>query len=645
MAYTPPSVQVTEEIANSGGTSATLPTINSVIVGPAYNVISYVVGDAAASTPAFAGVLSDSNQPNYFTLPSQKPGQVVDLTSFEVWADSTTCQTIATSGNVTAGSNIVAQTATAVAFTSLMPNDSPSIQPGFAVVATYSNGTTFSTTVLSTTNLAASGQFTTADIFPTTGTVSIVVTNGFNDIQISSTYYNTTDVGTTGQFELLPQPQTPYGLLVSGNIYTTYNALRTDISNTLLTFNNVGDLEGQLGMVTNSVNRLAVGIQCALANATGPIYGMATNSDNLIDWVAALEALENQQVGCLVPLTQQQDVIAAFQAHVDSMSLPENGDWRSVACNTAIATSEDIGSYSAGYPNTGASLTVNTSGSGYILTANNATFLSDGVNPSDIVVCLSGSIGNYIVQDVVSNQQLIVSGPSASATDVSYYVSRNLTKTQMAQNVADISTSFMDSRVWHVQPDIVGVPIGSTTEYLPGYYLAAAQAGQVATVPTQQGLTNLPIAGIADLVHSNFFFTKTQLNTMAGAGTCIYAQRSQGGVPYCRHELTTDMADIISQEIMITKNVDALQYYFKSLMLPFVGKFNITADTLQVMYQVLDSGATNLEKQKLPLIGAPLRSHQILSVAQNPQAADSSIIVIRCETPIPNNYVDITLVV
>jgi hypothetical protein len=105
------------------------------------------------------------------------------------------------------------------------------------------------------------------------------------------------------------------------------------------------------------------------------------------------------------------------------------------------------------------------------------------------------------------------------------------------------------------------------------------------------------------------------------------------------------MADIISQEIMITKNVDALQYYFKSLVQPFVGKFNITADTLQVMYQVLDSGATNLEKQKLPLIGAPLRSHQILSVAQNPQAADSSIIVIRCETPIPNNYVDITLVV
>ena len=128
MAYTPPSVQVTEVIANSGGTSATLPTINSVIVGPAYNVISYVVGDAAASTPAFAGVLSDSNQPNYFTLPSQKPGQVVDLTSFEVWADSTTCQTIATSGNVTAGSNVVAQTATAVAFTSLMPNGSPSIQ-------------------------------------------------------------------------------------------------------------------------------------------------------------------------------------------------------------------------------------------------------------------------------------------------------------------------------------------------------------------------------------------------------------------------------------------------------------------------------------------------------------------------------------
>ena len=642
MSYVKPSVLVYEEIVNSGGTNPNVPQLPPIVVGPAYNVLTYIPGDPVAAASLLAGVLTDPLVDNTFSLPSQIPGQVVDPSTFQVWASQATCETYSASATVSAGSNVVSSISGQTPFTALMPNGQPQLQPGFTVVATYSNGSSATTSVLSVAN-ASGGVFTTADIFPSGGTVSLVVTSQFDDIQLTASEINTANVGVDGTFIVLPEPSTPYGTLVKGNIYCAYSALRTDLAGKLLTFNTINDLEGQLGQAA-VINRLFLGVQSALANSGPfPVYGIAVASDDLDGYTAALEALENQFVYTLVPLTQQEDIIAAFQAHVNSMSQPQFGEWRVVACNTQIATSTDIGMYGPTNPNTGATLAPNTSGTGYILTATNATFISDGVDPSDVVVALTGEVGNYIVQEVVSNQQLIVSGVSAPATGVDYYITRNLSRTQMAANVAGISTTFNDSRVWHIQPDIVSVPVGTVNEWLPGYYLAAAVAGQVAALPVQQGLTNLDIAGINDLQHSNFFFTRTQLDTMAGAGTCLYVQKSQGSLPYCRHELTTNMATVNNQEIMITKDLDALAYYFRSLLAPFIGQWNVVPETINIIHQTLTAGALQMQNQKLPQLGAPLLSHQITSIQQDPNSLDSIDVTMVLELAYPNNYVNLYL--
>lgn len=642
MAYQKPSVLVYEEITNSGGVAVNIPTLSGVVIGPAYNVIQYVPGSPTASVASLAGTLTNNTVTNTYPVPSAKPGQNVDLTSFSVWASLATCQTYSASATVTSGSNVVAYIAGQTSLTALMPSGGNAIQSGFAVKATNLAGTVFSTTVLSTAQ-AASGTFTTADIFPFTGTVNLIVTSKFNDIQLTASNYSTTNVGVLGTFSVNPLPTTPYGTLVSGNIYAAYNALRTDLANQLLSFTVPGDIEGTLGVI-NATNRLALGAQIALGAAGGAtIYGMAVASDDTVGYSAALAALENQSVYCLAPLTQQEAVLTLFQAHVDHLSQPQYAGWRAVACNTLMATAQDIGMYSPSNLNTGAALTVNTAGAGYILTATNATFLADGVDPGDTVISSGGAVGSFIVQNVVSNQQLIVTGPTAAATGISYYITRNLTSEQMAQNVASTSSTFNDSRVWHVQPDLVGVSVGGSTQYLPGYYLAAMLAGQVAGNPLQQGFTNSTAPGIVDLLHSSFFFTRDQLDLMAGAGTCLYVQDIQGGVPYCRHSLTTNMASVVNQEILMTKNTDGLAYYFYGLLKPFIGKWNVVQDTLNTIYQSLNGGATQLEGQILPQIGPPLLSHKITQLVQDPVNQDSIDITLVAGIVFPNNYVNLYL--
>ena len=642
MAYVAPGVEVTEEILNGGGTNSINPALPTVILGPAYNVIIYTPGSAAANVQAFSGAFSAASSgigvTTDFNMPSPYAGQVVDLTSIEVYTSSALVETFSASGTVPAGTtNVIQQLSGQPAFNSTL-NGIAEIQPGYQVQITYSDGTTQSTHVYTA---PTASTLTVTDTLSSSGTVNIDVFYTFNDVLISPSNYSTSNVGTNGYISFDGNVQTTYGTLASGDIYIQYNALRQDITNQMLTYQAIGDVTGTLGTI-HSTNRLALGLQCALAGSgAAPVYGVAVSSDDEVGYLAAAEAIENMFVYCMVPLTQQIAVLTTLQANADDMSQPKYSQFRVVCCNTAQPTSVDVGPYSATYENTGATIAANTGGSGYILTATNATFISDGVLPSDQVVTGGGT---YTVQTVVSNQQLIISGPTSAATGVSYYITRNLTAQQMAQAVADTSSTFMDSRVWHVQPDIVGVPVGTKTEYLPGYYLAAAYAGLSAGEPVQQSFTNLTIPGIVDLKHSNFFYTRTQLDLMAGAGTCLTVQDTPGGIPYCRHSLTTNMANVTSQEIMLTRDVDSVAYYFKALLKPYIGKWNVVADTIHIMQQTVQSGIQALIAAKQPQIGAPLRSgSQLVSLTQNPNAADSTVCVIKAVTPYPNNYTYITV--
>jgi hypothetical protein len=529
-----------------------------------------------------------------------------------------------------------------------------------SAVTSYTLSTTIQTVVTSSGLNGSVTNFTLVDSLPsttTTGTVStqtvrVSVQKAYTDQPLlgnnpftSAVQVDTSLAGTASTVTLKAGVSLSYGPVISGTVYLAYKALRTDLAGRVLTINDSNDLVGQLGVISSS-NPLALAIQIALSNTTGRIRAIAVASDDLTGHEAALTTAEGERLYFLTPLTQNVSIIAAYKAHCIQMSTPINAAWRMVLANTAMPLVSAVGQYTLASPNTGAVTTL--SGSSYILYVANATFISDGVVPGDVIYFTAASVGGQVgahqVTSVIDNQHLVVN-TTATATGISYYITRSMSKTQTAAAVAAASSQYSTSKVVHVQPDLVGVNVDGVTQFLPGYYLCAGLAGMGAGFAVQQGFTNVGIAGVVDLQHSNFYFSKADMNTMAGAGTCLFVQETQGGNPYCRHELTTDMSTLVYREILLVKEADYLSYYYHDILKSFIGSWNITPSSLNTVRQTLVAGSSLLMSQSLPKIGAVLLGYNIATLKQDTVNTDTLICVMTVSIGTPMNYINITLVV
>ena len=461
--------------------------------------------------------------------------------------------------------------------------------------------------------------------------------------------YSTANVATLGTLAIQPLPEVVYGVVQSAQIYIAYNALRTDLGGQILTIEGETDCLGQFGVISPA-NPLALGVSIALANTTTRIRAIAVTSNDSIGYQAAFDLAQAERLYAIVPLTQQLSILESAQLHVDQMSTPQMASWRTALVNTAIATTAPIGQYTSSLVNANSGNNTITLVTGnYILTASNATFISDGVAPGDTINVTAGTgtpspVGTLTVQSIISNQQVIVNA-AGTATGVSYFVTRLLSKTQRAANVAASSAVFGNNRVVHIQPDTVVVNLGSGNVVQPGYFLCCAVAGLIAGMPSQQGFTNMAVAGISDLSNSNFVFTRAQLDTMAGSGTFLFVQDTAGGLPYVRHELTTDMSVYYYREMMAVRDWDYISYYFHDVLKPFIGRWNITPDTLSIIRQVINAGISTLSNAKLPKIGAPLISGKIVSLAQDPINVDQLNVNLSIQIPATLNYLNLYLTI
>jgi len=733
MAYVVPSVLVYQQLTSNGGVANVTPDLDACIIGPCFNLVEYVAGSAAALTltsatnqAGVAFTLTDNTVNNTVYLPSQKPGQVVELSSLLVYLNDSRVETkviratgtagsnsVAISaytgtGNATSGSNVltvvtsptnlnvgdvvsiagagasgtalsstilsisgasvtIADTAvttsgsaaiTSSSFNNLNQTSSTlRVEPGDAVVITYGS-TVFNTTVMaitSTNNVVTALK--TSDVMPVgiTTPFTISVRKTYNNLLLPTvlsghTNYSTANTASAGTVLINPLPVVSYGTVVSGRVHTEYRALRTDLSGSVLDINSIDDQVGVLGEASDR-NPLALGVNLALANTVGRIRAIALESDDLTGYLGALDLAENVRLYAITPLTQKVDILAAVQQHVQQLSTPEQASWRMALVNTAIPTVSYIGQFSPDLVNANGGNNTIANGTGsYVLTSSNSQFISDGVVPGDIVNITAISTGapaytTATITSVISNQQVGIAGAPSGATAVSFYVSRNLTRSQQSDAVIAASTTFGSNRIVHVQPDLAGVTIDGVVKYLPGYYICAAMAGLVSGLPAQQGLTNIGLAGIADVKHSNFYFTRAQLNNMAGAGTLLVVQEAAGTIPYIRHSLTTDMTVLQYREVQQVKNIDFLSYYFYDKLKGFVGRYNITPDTLQILRTTINASGKLLQGKTLPKIGAPLLDFQIKTLKQDAANKDHVIIELPVVIPTVMNYIDLYLMI
>ena len=445
--------------------------------------------------------------------------------------------------------------------------------------------------------------------------------------------------------------------------YVGYKAQRVDTVDTILTINGPDEAKGTLGVLTDE-NPLGLGVSIALGSTTTSVRALAVETDDREGYAKALDLLESERVYALTPLTQDVDVLTMVKAHVEQMSMPLVGMWRIAYVNTKIPTADYIGqarpvaATSVGGVSdtryTGTIIGASGVTTSNILSLNSdspvdAAFVTEGVTAGDKLVVTGAEFtdlnGEYVIDKVLDNKTLRLTTKLTVNAKVKFVIRRDLTKTQQAERVASASKAFGTKRITHVMPDTCGVKVGGVTKYLPGYYLGCAMAGMTAGFPVQQGFTNLTLAGVETLMNSNYYFTREQLNIMAAAGTCLFVQDTQTSAPYCRHELTTDMSVLEYREILKVKNWDYLSYFYKDLLDPFIGTWNITEDTLLTIKQTIISASENLKTQKLPKIGSPLISYNIDKLEQNATSKDTINCRIKTEIVSPNNYTDVDLVI
>lgn len=696
MAYRKPSTAIYQLLENAGGAANTTPDLEVVIVGELNNVqkVDPTDGVSLANTKSTdidlwtdaGGEIGISAFRLPFNAKSSFPGQVVKPASVEVYLANVQVKTFEFTFDLRNNATEVDKATFVVALglefgdsegdaTASLPGGyGAHVQPGDIIIAENTDGIhrsivsavvkdplsgivrismadpinyTDSVVSLSTT-FSVYREFKS---FKVTDLVSIdtASVNALNnpgvDLSVYAKPFPSSNRPTDYAFRSPAEDEDGEGEPIS--VHVGYVAQRVDTVGTILEVNGPTDLKGVLGEV-NENNPLALGVSIALANTITSVRALAVESVDMVGFSQALDLLESERLYFLIPLTQDISILQSFANHAKQLSTATEALWRMVILNTAISSTKTIVEEVAGIDEMGPG-TITLNDGSWMLSSDSHTFLSSGVLPGDILNITGSSNstirGEHKIAAVINNQVLKIEGTLAVANNIVFEVTRSLTRTQQADEVAANSAAFGSNRVVHVQPDTVGIKLNGVMKYLPGYYLACGLGGMGAGFPVQQGFTNIGVAGIDDLRHSNYYFTRSQLNTMAAKGTCLFVQDTQGGLPYCRHELTTDMSVLEYREILKVKNWDYLSYFYKDILDPFIGSWNITDDTLSAMRQSISSASENLMTKKVAKIGAPLMGYRIDKLEQNAESKDTTNIRIAVAIADPNNYMDVDLVI
>jgi hypothetical protein len=165
-----------------------------------------------------------------------------------------------------------------------------------------------------------------------------------------------------------------------------------------------------------------------------------------------------------------------------------------------------------------------------------------------------------------------------------------------------------------------------------------------AGLPAQQGFTNLGMAGISQIYDSNGYFNDTNLTNLSNGGWYVIAQATTVSLPYCIHQLTTDVQTLESGEYSIVKDFDFVSVFFQEIMQGFLGIYNITADTLTLLQNALNTGGDLLKLRTVAKIGAPLTSFSVTSVGQSTVSPDRVVAYLAVGLPYPLNVIELHLV-
>jgi hypothetical protein len=321
-----------------------------------------------------------------------------------------------------------------------------------------------------------------------------------------------------------------------------------------------------------------------------------------------------------------------------------------------------------------------------VLTCPTATFITSGVIPGDILEIpnnptvnnWSATPSQFVIDEVISNQKLRIvnlgnntstlevelphGGRRTNGTEITTTeycrVLRNLDKTQQVSEMVAVAQSITSKRCILCFPDEVMVTSlvdGSAPRITdpeepepagvqPGYYLSCAVGGQTAGQPPQQGFTNLGISGIDTIYHSGDYFSEEQITNLSNGGIYVFVQANPAALPSTIHEVTTDVSALEFSEYMVVKDFDFVAWTFLDTLLPFLGIWNVTSETIEFIRQALFTTGNNLKARKVAKIGPPLLDYQLDSVEQSDLSKDRIEAYMQVDLPMTLNTIGLHLV-
>lgn len=324
----------------------------------------------------------------------------------------------------------------------------------------------------------------------------------------------------------------------------------------------------------------------------------------------------------------------------------------------------------------------------------NATFVADGVIPGDLIqipkhpgaaVPNYADVDSWVVNTVVSNTRLriaytpgVKNGPLNPPVELPYGATRTapvelidntfalpyrvvraLDKDGQVEEIISVATTLAHRRIVSVWPDLCDVAdlrdgslprnADTPTERAlavtqPGKYLACTVGGMTAGLPSQHGFTNLGIAGISRIYNGSDRFSARQMSRISNAGHFTFQQDTPQSLPYCIHQLTTDVQTLQTGEYSMVKNFDFVCIFLQKILGGFLGQWNVNPETIGVMGTAVRAGVSDLRSRVLPRIGAPIIDGEVSSIAQHDDYPDRIELFVECDFPAPLNTVGLHVV-
>lgn len=463
-----------------------------------------------------------------------------------------------------------------------------------------------------------------------------------------------------------------------GDLYLTYRALRQDIcaeqgeNGFELLELTIDDVEEYLEPL-NDKNPLGLAARLAISNLSNiPVYAIgvgeisADEPDGTLEsWAALLEFLESKRVYALAPLTNDTRIHDMVKTHVVGMSEPTSKGERIAFVASEYPTREISTLIGSGLDANSMPMSTQILLDNSIIAALLAAGVSDVGNitvAEDVYLELADTPYRWNIQSAtpVSGGCYLTVRLSFSATENtdSFYTTSSLpgsivnldwavykrgavisTNDELVDAIVAQAEHFNHRRITHVVAKEAAVNLTGTEDLVDNFYLCAAWAALAAQQMPQQGFTNYSVSGFTRVYGTNDTFSPAQLDEIAGGGNFIVTQYQPGGPIQCRHQLTTNVSSVETQELSITRQLDYTSYFLRDGTRDLIGTYNITPSFMDMLSTLLQGMCRQLQAWGV------VNSATLNNLVQDTSDPTALLVEIVIDPAYPCNYIKITLVI